>query len=176
MFGPVHLPKDFDWNKLEIDCDPSKTMPQAVADTMAIEAQRAVEWFHDPDDVYLGDAIVRSISDNEVRERIAGWQAEYDKEVSRYNRGQSDARTLLRYELADLPFERQRSLVERWERIWTDWQAANSGWVYKVNIGFVHEKYGFTGGPDGLTYLQGLKTMYTQADQEAEDYDSYGVA
>lgn len=176
MFGAVRLPKDFDWGKLQIDCDRSKTIPQVTADAMAAEAQRALEWFHDPDDVYLGDPTVRSIPDEEVRERIAGWQAEYDKEVNRYNKGQSDARKLVRYVLADMPFERQRVLVERWERIWIDWQEANPDWIYKADIGFVHKKYGYTGGPDGLAYLQGLKTMYTQADQEVEDYDSYGVA
>lgn len=176
MFGPVRLPKDFDWAKLQIDCDSSKTMPQAVADAMAAEAQRAAEWFHDAGDVYLGDPTVRSIPDEEVRERIAGWQAEYDKEVSRYNRGQSDERKLLRYVLADLPFERQRALVERWERIWKDWMEANPGWIYDSTIGFVHERYGHTGGPDGLTFLDGLKTLYTESDTEQSEYDSYGVA
>ena len=172
MFGPVRLPKDFDWSKLEITCDPSKTMPQAVANAMADEAQRAVEWFHNQEDVYLGDPTVHSISDEEVRERIAGWQAEYDKEVNRYNRGQSEESKLAYYVLADLPFERQRSLVERWERIWIDWMASNPEWVYDSEAGLVNKKYGYTGGPDGLAYLDGLKTLYTQAD----DYDSYGVA
>lgn len=176
MFGPVRLPKDFDWSRLQIDCDSSKTMPQVVADAMAAEAQRAAEWFHNPDDVYLGDPTVRSIPDEEVRERIADWQAEYDKEVNRYNRGQSDERTLLRYVLVDLPFARQRVLVERWERIWKDWMDANPEWVYDTTAGFVHKRYGYTGGPDGLAFLDGLKTLYTESDTEQSEYDSYGVA
>jgi len=176
MFGPVRLPKDFDWGKMEVDCDSSKTMPQVVADAMAAEVQLAVEWFHNADDVYLGDPTVRTIPDEDVRGRIAAWQVEYDKEVNRYNKGQSDARTLLRYIVSDLPFERQRALVERWERIWQDWIDANPGWNYDSEIGFIHTKYGHTGGPDGLAFLDGLKTLYTQADQEIEDYDAYGVA
>ena len=168
MFGPVRLPEDFDWGKLQIDCDSSVTMPQAVADAMAAEVQCAVEWFYNPDDVYLGDPTVRSIPDEEARERIAGWQAEYDKEVNRYNRGQADARKLLCYVLTDLPFERQRALVERWERIWLDWIKTNPGWIYKSDSGFIHERYGYTGGPDGLAFLDGLKTMYTESDSDYE--------
>lgn len=168
MNGSVRLPADFDWDKLQVVCDPNKTIPQAIANAVAAEVSRCVEWFHNPDDVYLGDPTVRPISDEEVVQRIDGWQIEYNKEVDRYNRGQPDYNMLERYILSDMPFERQRALVERWERIWQDWFEEHPGWIYESDIGFVHEKYGHTGGPDGLAFLDGLKDVYRQED---DDYD-----
>lgn len=150
MAGQARFSAGPGWGMLQLPGDPSKTMPQVVADAMAAEVVGAVEWFHDPDNVYLGDPSVRSIPDGEVRDRIAGWQAEYDKEVARYNRSLPEDLRRLRYVLADLPFGRQRALAERWERIWGDWMVANPGWSAESGDGFVHENYGKVGGPDWL--------------------------
>ena len=128
--------------------NPSKTMPQAVANVMADEVVKAVEWFYDLDHVYLGDPTVRSIPDDEVRDRIEGWQREYDKEVARYNRRLPDENRRLRYVLADMPFERQRALVENWEHIWMSWLAENPDWHCDEGEGFLHKTYGQVGGPD----------------------------
>lgn len=171
MIGPIRLPDSFDWGELQVVCDPEKTMPQALADAMAAEVVRAVEWFHDPDDAFLGDPTVRSIPDWEVAERVVGWQNEYAKEVNRYNRGMPPQGVLVGYVLVDLPFERQRALVERWERLWRDWLEANPDWVCEPSGGFVHKRYGYTGGPDGLVYLEGLRDTYRGAD-EYESYDA----
>jgi len=109
-----------------------QTFPQSLADDMALECQAAIEWFHDPVHVFLGVAdLPRKISDSEVRERVAGYQLELDAEAMRVSvTGDSmPGRAENAYQLADLPFTRQRALVERWERLWNRWFEVHPGWI-----------------------------------------------
>lgn len=122
---------------------PHVTVPRQLADDMAAACQEAVRWFHDPDHVFLGDPEVRSVPDDEVRERIAGYQEELDKEwlrVSRLHPTSSPTAPTgpdtLKYGLSEMPFARQRALVERWERSWTDWLKAHPGWTV-TDEGFI---------------------------------------
>ncbi len=115
---------------------PHMTVPKAIANALADICQEAITWFHDPSHVFLGDPDVRTIPDEEARSRIAGYQMELDKELRRVRRlppGLGGAKEpigddVLGYVLSDMPFARQRALVERWERVWTDWLAAHPGW------------------------------------------------
>lgn len=90
---------------------------QGLADAMCMAVQEAVRWFHDRNHMFLGDPGVRVIPDDEVRERIAGYQVVLDKEAQRVSMIDQD---LLAYQLNQMPFERQRALVERWERLWNE--------------------------------------------------------
>ena len=62
-------------------------VPQELADQLAELTQEAIEWFHDPAHVLLGDPTVRVIPDDEVHTRIMGMQYAMDKEVMRINGG-----------------------------------------------------------------------------------------
>lgn len=116
---------------------PRITVPRQLADDVAATCQEAVRWFHEPGHVFLGDPTVRTVPDEEVRERIAGYQSELDAEWRRVVRiPANDVRApaptgpdVLKYELSEMPFARQRALVERWERSWTDWLTAHPGWM-----------------------------------------------
>lgn len=117
-----------------------KTVPQELADELASLAQLAVQWFHDRSHRFSGDAELPSmLSDGAVRARIRGYQDELDREGDRVRRLEvgTDVITLnptgpnvRTYQLVELPFSRQRALVERWERAWLTWLTANP--EYKV--------------------------------------------
>lgn len=117
----------------EVAC---KSVPKKIADDMAAACQEAVRWFHESTHVFLGDSSVRNVPDEEVRERVAGYQEELDKEWRRVigipwsSLSQKiTGLDVLRYELSEMPFARQRALVERWERAWTNWLEAHPGWT-----------------------------------------------
>lgn len=113
-----------------------RSVPKKIADDMAAACQEAVRWFHESTHVFLGDPAVRGILDGEVRERIAGYQSELDNEWRRVTSipwstlsQKMTGLDVLKYELSGMPFARQRALVERWERAWTDWLEAHPGWT-----------------------------------------------
>jgi hypothetical protein len=142
------------------------TFPHELAGMMAYETQQAVEWFHDRSHVLVGDSTVRSIPDDEVDERIAGMQYAIDKEVMRIDHGgvisdYVDPETMvgygtfhdwygaaageegatLRYDLAAMPRERQRALVERWERAHLDFLAAHQDIGYDRDYGYLRRPF-----------------------------------
>jgi len=141
------FPEDFDLETYQIDTAAENTVPQAVADAVCAELVKALRWFHDPDDQYLGDPTVRAIPDDEVRGRVIGAQAGYHREAK-------NRQGMLEYDIAALPVERQRAWCERVERIWPDWLAAHPEWEYDPKRGLLHKERGFVGGPDGLRAVE----------------------
>ncbi len=110
--------------------DPYITVPQKLADDMALLCHEAVRWFHNPEHVFLGDADIGPIPDEVVRERIAGYQEELDKEWKRERRAEEikGEGPFFRYELVKLPFPHQRALCERWEAVFNQWLQEHPGW------------------------------------------------
>jgi len=145
IWGQV-FPEDFDLETYQVDTEADATVPQVVADAVCAELVKALRWFHDPSDQYLGDPTVRVIPDDEVRERIQGAQDGYHREAKN--------RDGLEYDITALPFARQRAWCERVERIWTDWLAAHPEWKYDPEQGLIHKERGFVGGPDGLQAVE----------------------
>ena len=137
------FPEDFDLESYSVNTAAENTCPQEVADAVCAELVKALRWFHDPSDQYLGDPTVRVIPDDEVRERIQGAQDGYHREAKN--------RQGLEYDITALPFTRQRAWCERVERIWSDWFAAHPEWGLDQERGLMHKERGFVGGPDGLT-------------------------
>lgn len=120
---------------------PYITVPQKLADDMALLCQEVVRWFHDPKHVFLGDADIGPIPDEVVQERIAGYQKELDKEwtrVQRVEEAKGDG-PFFRYELAKLPFSHQRALCERWEVVFNQWLQEHPGWKVTPD-GFIPPK------------------------------------
>jgi len=140
------FPDDFDLESYQVNTAAENTCPQKVADAVCDELVKALRWFHNPHDQYLGDPTVRAIPDAEVRERILGAQAGYHREAKN--------RMGMEYDITALPFDRQRAWCERVERIWLDWLAAHPEWRYDPARGLVHREHGFVGGPDGLQAVE----------------------
>lgn len=157
------------WRSLEHGLD---NFPQELANGMTQLAQEAIRWFHDRDRVLPGDPMVRAIPDDEVRERIRGFQYAMDKEVyqtvgraGRITRlidpetmegyeeflawyagykaalPANETYRVLRYDLAAMPYERQRALVERWERLHADYLRAHPELAYHLRYGYVGVPY-----------------------------------
>ena len=86
-------------------------MPQELANALASEAQKAVEWFHDNSKILTAIYTDRPISDEEVELRIQGFQYAMDREVARMNN-----------------FEYEGG----WEWRWDDgWRELHKAWVAK---------------------------------------------
>lgn len=84
---------------------------QEFANAIIGEVQKACEYFYKASyDPYPGCPEIEGISDDEVRERIQRLdEGENLREARRTNKK--------RYPLAAMPFERQRALIERIERL-----------------------------------------------------------
>jgi len=143
------FPDDFNLDTYQVSTAAENSVPQEVADAVCDELVRALRWFHNSNDQYLGDPTVRAIPDAEVRARIAGAQEGYHREAK-------NRQGLLEYDITALPFDRQRAWCERVERIWSDWLAAHPEWRYDTEHGLVHRERGFVGGPDGLRAIEDM--------------------
>lgn len=88
---------------------------QAFADAIVAEVQEACQYFYQADPAhYPGCPEIDGITDDEVRERIARLD-------EGENRREAERTKLLRYPLSDLPWDRQRALIERVERLKRQW-------------------------------------------------------
>jgi len=131
---------------------PYSKMPQELADALAHEAQLAVAWFHNSETMLPAVMTKGEITDDQVRDRIQGFQYAMDRELARIHRIQYDdgwawrfdddwrtkhrkwveayvawekeanPETSRRYDLSALPWTMQRALCTRWQRIWEEWE------------------------------------------------------
>jgi hypothetical protein len=125
--------------------DASDTVPFALADAMMWVTQDAIQWFFDPEKM-ISDPLPyrRQISQEEITERLRGYQYYIDVETRRdYNR------TVLPLpSLTELPEEIQRRLVQHWDRLWWDWLDLHPDYCWIPMLGFWH-------ADEMIFYLQG---------------------
>ena len=135
---------------------PYQFMPQPLADAITEVAQSAVAWFHDHSVTLTAVPTATPITDEQVRERIQGFQFAMDREIARCQdfrfegawewRWDADWKEKhnewiaaymewdavakpghsLRYDLSALPFQMQRAICTRWQRLWEEKEKAVS--------------------------------------------------
>lgn len=117
------------------------TIPQEIADGWTEIISEATRYFHEPDFVMLPALdFIDELGDDEVRQRVVGYQMGYDME---YQRQQLKSETgygtdfgdTKRYEFHRLPIEIQRAAVSHWDRLHSEW-LAKSGASYTWAIGY----------------------------------------
>ena len=120
---------------------PVDTIPQELADGWTVVMSVAVRAFHEPDFVMLpAPDFVDTLSDEEVRQRITGYQWGYDQEYERLQMGAAMGHGTgfegtKRYVFAELPKEVQRAVVSHWDRLHHEWLAARPA-RYDHRIGY----------------------------------------
>lgn len=131
---------------------PYHKMPQDLADELAHEVEQVVGWFHDHDKVFTAVMTDAEVTDDQTRDRIQGFQYAMDREIARthnfeYAGGwlwrfeadwrikhsewvekykvwekENNPKHSRRYDLSTLPWNIQRALCTRWQRIWETWK------------------------------------------------------
>lgn len=120
---------------------PIDTIPQELADGWTEIMSVAVRAFHEPDFVMIpAPDFVDNLSDEEVHQRITGYQEGYDKEYRRLQGGEGWGISISfgdtkRYVFEELPREVQRAVVSHWDRLHHEWLAARPA-EYNHQIGY----------------------------------------